>query len=100
MACRSCNSSKGALDFLEWVLNVWDFPPMAMLRRYLKLAITYCADHDLLDVTLHKVDELDPPLPFAIEHLPAIVRMLQDYGSEPQQTEEDTRPTLFDGLEE
>jgi hypothetical protein len=38
-ACRSCNSSKCARDALEWLKEKNQFPPILLLRRYLKLAI-------------------------------------------------------------
>ena len=38
--CRSCNSSKKGADFLEWwARKHGDFPPLMLVRRYLKLAI-------------------------------------------------------------
>ena len=38
--CRSCNSSKKGADFLEWWKRKHgDFPPLLLVRRYLKLAI-------------------------------------------------------------
>jgi len=100
MACRSCNSSKGSLDYLEWVVNVWDFPNPHMLRRYLKMAISYCVENELMSVSLQRVTSLDPPLPFAIAFLPAIVKQLREFGSEPMEEEQDPQPTLFDDLHE
>src|SRR5262249_54860385 len=44
VACRSCNSSKKALDLLEWMAKRGEFPPLRLLRRYLKLAIRYCIE--------------------------------------------------------
>ena len=52
VACRSCNSSKKALDLLEWMAKRDEFPPLHLLRRYLKLAIAYCIEHDSMHVTL------------------------------------------------
>ena len=40
-ACKSCNSSKGATDLLVWLKPRVGFPPLLLLRRYLKLAIEY-----------------------------------------------------------
>ena len=40
-ACRSCNSSKGKKDLMEWMEYKNSFPPLMILRRYLKLVITY-----------------------------------------------------------
>lgn len=65
-ACRSCNSSKGAKDMLDWYLTKEEFPPILLLRRYLKIAIKICAQNDWLDV---KIDDV-PPLPFSIESVP------------------------------
>jgi len=67
LACRSCNSSKCGHDFLEW----WErkhgsFPPLMLLRRYLKLSIEYSRGHNLLE---HDLGDL-PPLPFRIDHIP------------------------------
>jgi len=75
VACRSCNSSKGSLDFLEWIAKKGRFPPGGVLRRYLKLAITYCVKNDLMQIPLEaglftSVGEIDPPLPFALALLP------------------------------
>lgn len=65
-ACRSCNSSKGAADALEWLARRGQFPSVLLLRRYLKLAIEYCAEHGLLDQAITDVSEL----PFALDVLP------------------------------
>lgn len=43
-ACRSCNSSKGAKDLLVWYKDEGRFPPLLILRRYLKIAIARCND--------------------------------------------------------
>jgi hypothetical protein len=44
-ACRSCNSSKGAKDVLEWLQEKEMFPSLLLLRRYLKLAISMLRVH-------------------------------------------------------
>ena len=49
-ACRSCNSSKGRKDALAW----WfakrpGFPPILLLRRYLKLVWNLCEAKNMLD---------------------------------------------------
>ena len=66
-ACRSCNSSKGATDLLAWLQRKGQFPPLLLLRRYLKLAIEYGIQHDLLETPLAEVS----PLPFSPPHLPS-----------------------------
>ena len=65
-ACRSCNSSKGAKDLLEWATSRGELPTLVLLRRYLKLAIGHCVRNDLMSVPLADSATLDPPLPFAL----------------------------------
>lgn len=48
-SCRSCNSRKGTKDLLAWYASRGEFPPLLLLRRYLKLAIGLAADHRLLE---------------------------------------------------
>jgi len=67
LACRSCNSSKRDTDFLEWWSRKQQtFPPLMLLRRYLKLALEHSGDRELLAASL---DEL-PVLPFSTEKIP------------------------------
>jgi hypothetical protein len=49
-ACGSCNSSKGARDLLDWCATRGVFPPLLVLRRYLKALIAYCRAEDHLAV--------------------------------------------------
>lgn len=70
VACRSCNSSKNKLDFLEWMAKKGIFPSIGLLRRYLKLAIHYCMENELMDILL-----------------------------EPKQVPRPKQPSLFDDLE-
>lgn len=65
-ACRSCNSSKYAHDALEWFAKRNQFPPLLLLRRYLKLAIETSRARNLLDVPLSMV----PELPFVLSAIP------------------------------
>ena len=69
-ACRSCNSSKGARDVLEWCFIKGELPTLVILRRYLKLVIRYCIKRDLMNVSLVDAPAIDPPLPFALGHVP------------------------------
>ncbi len=68
LACRTCNSSKGDKDLLEWVnfknLNL----PLMVIRRYLKLTFDYCDKHNLLKTSMEELSEIN--LPFSIENLP------------------------------
>jgi hypothetical protein len=65
-ACRSCNSSKCARDALEWLIEKNQFPPLLLLRRYLKLAIEMSRDRNLLSVPLAEA----PELPFSLSAIP------------------------------
>lgn len=49
-ACKSCNSSKNKKDLLEWYTEKNEFPPVLVLRRYLKLAYSYYAVNGYLDL--------------------------------------------------
>ena len=60
VACRSCNSSKNALDLMEWMAKKKQFPPLRLLRRYLKLAIQYCVENGLMDVMLEPRGSASP----------------------------------------
>jgi len=67
-ACRTCNSSKGKKDLMEWMNLREQFLPLMIIRRYLKLTFNYCIENDLID---KKIDELkDMELPFKINLLP------------------------------
>jgi hypothetical protein len=67
-ACRTCNSSKGKKDLMEWMEFRGDFLPLMIIRRYLKLTYSYCAENGLL---VKKIDELKAiELPFKIHLLP------------------------------
>ena len=65
-ACRRCNSSKGARDLLQWYDARRRFPPLLLLRRYLKLAVAHCRAHGLLTCSLASA----PQLPFQLAAIP------------------------------
>ncbi len=65
-ACRSCNSSKCARDALEWLKEKNQFPPILLLRRYLKLAIEMSQERNLMDTPLAEA----PELPFSLSAIP------------------------------
>ena len=67
-ACRSCNSSKRDKDMLRWMTDKNMFPPILLLRRYLKIVMRYCEENDLLDQNLE--DVLKQDLPFDLSILP------------------------------
>lgn len=65
-ACRACNSSKCANDVLEWLASRNEFPPLLLLRRYLKVAIEISRNRDIMHVVLAEA----PPLPFSLSAIP------------------------------
>jgi hypothetical protein len=48
-ACRSCNSAKRATDMLAWLEQRGEFPPLLLLRRYLKLGLEIYAALEALE---------------------------------------------------
>lgn len=67
-ACRTCNSSKGKKDLMEWLGSKELFPPLMVLRRYLKLVIMYCEIHGLMELSIEQVVAME--LPFNLKHVP------------------------------
>ncbi len=67
-ACRKCNSSKSSTDLIEWMLRNDKFPPLLILRRYMKIVISFCEVNDYMDKDYTMFEELD--LPFRIDLLP------------------------------
>lgn len=67
-ACRSCNSSKGKKDLMEWMEYRGQFLPLMIIRRYLKLTFNYCNKNNLLDTEM--ADLIQMELPFKIDLLP------------------------------
>ena len=68
-ACRSCNSSKGKKDLMEWMQSKEQFLPLLVIRRYLKITILFCLENDLMEQEISKVSELSN-LPFKLECIP------------------------------
>lgn len=67
-ACRSCNSSKGKKDLMEWITYRKKSIPLMVIRRYLKLTFKYCSEHQLLDKKIEDLQTME--LPFRIDLLP------------------------------
>jgi exonuclease III len=65
LACRSCNSSKGKKDLMEWYDFKGEFPPLLIFRRYLKLLIKYCANQNLMEMNWDEAQNLD--IPFSLK---------------------------------
>lgn len=56
-ACKTCNSSKGKKDLMEWMIfRGNDFLPLMIIRRYLKLAISYCIENNLMNVKISEIE--------------------------------------------
>jgi len=66
-ACRSCNSSKQGKDVLAWYSKQQRFPPLLVLRRYLKLVHQYCETNGLLDTA---IEDTPANLPFDLSLVP------------------------------
>ena len=67
-ACKSCNSSKGCRDLLEWFQIKDRFPSLLLLRRHIKLVARYCVAHEILETALSAAIQQD--LPFKLALLP------------------------------
>ena len=67
-ACKTCNSSKGKKDLMEWMSFRNEFLPLMIIRRYLKLVYKYSNENNLLDKTVSELEKLE--LPFKIQYLP------------------------------
>jgi hypothetical protein len=66
-ACRRCNSSKSGRDVFEWwFARRVGFPPLFIVRVYLKQAIAYCLERGLMD---HFWADLHGH-PFSFVHIP------------------------------
>ncbi|MCQ9343393.1 HNH endonuclease [Corynebacterium kozikiae] len=68
LACATCNSSKGGKDFLVWCRDQNVFPPLMVLRRYLKILVKHAEEVGAMDLTLDS--QAVQMLPFAIDELP------------------------------
>jgi len=69
-ACKSCNSSKGKKDLMEWMDFRGEFLPLMTIRRYLKLTIAFCIDHNFMDKKLTDLDLQE--IPFKLNFIPTI----------------------------
>ena len=67
-ACKTCNSSKGKKDLMEWMNFRGQFLPLMIIRRYIKLTFNYCLENNLMDKKIEELNGLE--LPFKIDLLP------------------------------
>ena len=65
-ACRSCNSSKGGRDLLEWCAAKNDFPSVTLMRRYLKLALVAAQVRGVMEAAL----STSPAVTFSLDFIP------------------------------
>lgn len=79
LACKTCNSSKGDKDMLQWMKSHGKPIPLMVLRRYLKLVYNYCDKNELLDKKVNDIKDLK--LPFDVEQLPINAEKLERYVS-------------------
>ena len=66
--CRTCNSSKNDADMMEWFASKGEFPPLLILRRYLKLVYQFCENNDILGCPIDEID--DTKWPFRLKNIP------------------------------
>lgn len=67
-ACRTCNASKNDTDLMEWYNKKQSFPPLQVLRNYMKLVIQYCNEKEIMNENADTSYELK--LPFSLEYIP------------------------------
>lgn len=65
--CQKCNSSKHNRDYFEWIRETGRTVNIAVAKRYLKNAYSYCEQRNLLDT---QFDSLPADLPFSIREIP------------------------------
>ncbi|MEG0392751.1 MAG: HNH endonuclease [Anaerovoracaceae bacterium] len=56
-ACKSCNSSKNKNDLIAWYLKKGQFPPILVLRRYLKLVHDFYKENLILDLPFSELEK-------------------------------------------
>ena len=54
---------------LAWMQVKGRFPPILLLRRYIKIVAQYCEEHERLDSALGRLDD-EPAMPFDVRILP------------------------------
>ena len=60
--CKSCNSSKGKKDLIEWfILNRGEFPSPFVLGHYLRQIYQYAVEHDLMAKDFEEVCQMSLP---------------------------------------
>lgn len=67
-ACKKCNGSKSGHDMMTWMRKRGAFPPILLLRRYLKIVSRDCVEAGCMDRELANFD--GAALPFDLGCLP------------------------------
>lgn len=67
-ACGICNSSKGAKDVLHWYRDRGEFPPLLILRRYLKMIVKEAEAGGVMDAAIDS--EEVRRMPIAVDAIP------------------------------
>lgn len=60
-ACKSCNSSKGKKDLMEWMQSRNEYLPLMVIRRYLKLVYYHAEKNQLLSTSLDDLSNIKVP---------------------------------------
>ncbi len=76
-ACRSCNSSKGDKDLVEWMLSQGIAPGFPLVCIYMKLVYKYSMEHNLMGCPLETVLSMD--LPFSPTSLKQIETLAKEH---------------------
>lgn len=62
LVCKSCNSSKGKKDLIEWyLLNRKEFPPAFILGHYYKQIYHYAVENELMEKPFADVEMMNLP---------------------------------------
>lgn len=85
-ACKSCNSSKGNKDLIEWfVEDCNELPSVPMICMYLKLIYKYALENNLMNISLNELKNLNIPFsPNSVVNLPNVLYNLVDYNRKVQ----------------
>lgn len=87
-ACRPCNSSKCARDLLEWYATRDAVPPLLVMKRYLKLAISEALALGVMEALL--ADK--PAVTFSIGCVPTYYPLAGDAVDDEDGDEEERGP--------
>ncbi len=76
-ACKSCNSSKGHKDLIEWMVQDKGItPPFSIVCIYMKLVYKFSVENGLMDYDIEQLAQLD--LPFSYKSLFVIETLIKE----------------------